>query len=42
MKRLLLKEEFDEMKGKIVALSLKYPFVGLGYYGFRDDWQEKL
>lgn len=42
MKRLLLPSEFAEMKNKIITITEKYPFVGMGYYGFRDDWKEAL
>ena len=33
---------FNEMKSDIVALTKKYPFVRMKYYGFRDDWQQML
>lgn len=42
MRRLLKPEEFSAMKAEIVALSQKYPFVNLRYYGFREDWQTVL
>lgn len=42
MKRLLPADEFTEMKKSIIALTRKYPFVRMDYYGFRDDWQQKL
>lgn len=42
MKRLLKPSEFNEMKAEIINLTLKYPFVKMRYYGFRDDWQEVL
>lgn len=38
MKRLLQRSEFLEMKTEIQALSKKYPFIDLKYYGFRNDW----
>ena len=31
-----------EMKEAVIALTEKYPFVRMDYYGFRDDWKEKL
>ena len=42
MKRLLPADKFTEMKISIIALTKKYPFVRMDYYGFRDDWQQKL
>lgn len=42
MRRLLKPDEFSEMKGEIAALSQKYPFVNLCYYGFREDWESVL
>ena len=42
MRRLLKPDEFSEMKNEIVALTQKYPFVNMRYYGFRDDWVSVL
>ncbi len=42
MRRLLPAENFAEMKEAVIALTEKYPFVRMDYYGFRDDWKEKL
>lgn len=42
MKRLLPAKNFSEMKEAIFTLSMKYPFVRLDYYGFPDNWNEKL
>ncbi|MCM1027569.1 MAG: Abi family protein [Roseburia sp.] len=42
MKRLLAPDNFSEMKSSILSLTKKYPFVRMDYYGFRDDWQDKL
>lgn len=42
MRRLLKPEEFNELKDEIAALSQKYPFVNLRYYGFREDWKTAL
>lgn len=42
MKRMLSKADFQAMKDSIVALTRKYPFVRMDYYGFRDDWIDKL
>jgi cellulose synthase/poly-beta-1,6-N-acetylglucosamine synthase-like glycosyltransferase len=42
MRRLLPTENFAEMKEAVIALTEKYPFVRMDYYGFRDDWKEKL
>lgn len=42
MKRLLPADKFNEMKDSIITLTKKYPFVKMDYYGFRNDWQQKL
>ena len=42
MKRLLPADKFIEMKKSIIALTKKYPFVRMDYYGFRSDWQQKI
>ncbi|MCM1056097.1 MAG: Abi family protein [Firmicutes bacterium] len=42
MKRLLSSDNFTEMKNSIISLTKKYPFVRMDYYGFRNDWQDKL
>lgn len=42
MKRLLPPDNFNKMKNSIIALTKKYPFVRMDYYGFRDDWQQEL
>lgn len=42
MKRILPSDKFSEMKDSIIALTKKYPFVRMDYYGFRSDWQQKL
>ncbi len=42
MKRLLQSDDFNEMKSEIENLTIKLPFVRMKYYGFRDDWKEKL
>ncbi len=42
MRRLLSADDFNEMKQSIIALTKKYPFVRMDYYGFRNDWQAKL
>lgn len=42
MKRLLSETEFAAMKKELLALTEKYPFVNLRYYGFRHDWREVL
>lgn len=42
MRRLLPADIFNEMKESIIALTKKYPFVRMDYYGFRSDWQQKL
>ena len=42
MKRLLPTDIFNEMKSDIGALTKKYSFVRMKYYGFRDDWQQML
>ncbi len=42
MKRLLPADKFSEMKNSMIALTQKYPFVRMDYYGFRSDWQQKV
>lgn len=42
MKRLLTSDEFLMFKERLTELAKKYPFVSLKYYGFREDWQDKL
>ena len=42
MKRLLSENEFSELKSKIIAICQKYPFVDMRYYGFCNDWQNKI
>lgn len=42
MRRLLPTESFTEMREAIIDLMEKYPFVRMDYYGFPDDWKEKL
>lgn len=42
MKRILPADKFPEMKKSIIALTNKYPFVKMEYYGFRNDWQQTL
>lgn len=42
MRRLLTVQEFAAFKGELIALTQRYPFVAMKYYGFRDDWKEKL
>ncbi|MCM1498041.1 MAG: Abi family protein [Clostridium sp.] len=42
MRRILPASKFTEMKKSIIALTKKYPFVRMDYYGFRSDWQQKL
>lgn len=42
MRRLLPDDTFSEMKQAIINLTKKYPFVRMDYYGFRDDWHQKL
>ena len=42
MKRILPADKFHGMKESIIALTKKYPFVRMGYYGFRNDWQNTL
>ena len=42
MKRLLPKSNFALMKLEIEKLTIKYPFVKMRYYGFRDDWKKVL
>ena len=42
MRRLLCDDDFSELKKDITNLTIKYPFVSMKYYGFRNDWQEVL
>lgn len=42
MRRLLKPTEFGAMTAEIIALTEKYPFVNMKYYGFRDDWKNVL
>jgi abortive infection bacteriophage resistance protein len=42
MRRLLPSDKFVEMKNSIITLTQKYPFVRMDYYGFRNDWKQKL
>ena len=42
MRRLLSKDDFEEMKKKIINLTKTYPFVSMHYYGFRCDWKNVL
>lgn len=42
MKRILPVAQFADMKKSIIALTVKYPFVRMDYYGFRSDWQQKI
>lgn len=42
IRRLLPPDSFMEMKESIIALTKKYPFVRMSYYGFRTDWQQKI
>lgn len=42
MRRLLLTEEFAALKKGIIKISSDYSFVDMKYYGFRNDWTEKL
>lgn len=42
MKRMLPTDKFIEMKNSIIALTKKYSFVRMDYYGFRSDWQQKI
>lgn len=42
MKRLLTNESFFELKSDLISLHNRYPFVGMKYYGFREDWKENL
>ena len=42
MRRLLSQKDFKTMQEDIIALTEKYPFVRMEYYGFRRDWQQKI
>lgn len=42
MKRILPADKFHGMKESTIALTKKYPFVRMDYYGFRNDWQNTL
>ncbi len=42
MKRLLKEEEFLSLKNDLITLQKKIPFVAMSYYGFCDNWENKL
>lgn len=42
MRRLLKPEEFAAMVDEVSALTDRYPFVNMKYYGFSDDWKKQL
>ena len=42
IRRLLSSNNFLDMKSEVIEITHKYPFVRMGYYGFRDDWKEKI
>lgn len=42
MKRMLSTDDFNAFKQKLIGLSLRFPFVDLRYYGFRNDWKTVL
>ena len=42
MRRLLTTREFADFKNKLMALTAKYPFISMKYYGFREDWKNML
>ena len=42
MRRLLKVDEFIALKAEILALSNKYQFVSMRYYGFPDDWDQLM
>lgn len=42
MRRLLPSDDFADMKRAIIALTEKYPFVRMDYYGFRHDWTSNV
>lgn len=42
MRRMLPEVEFSGLKESIIALTKKYPFVRMDYYGFRNDWKQRL
>lgn len=42
MKRMLRASDFNEFKKKLIALSDRFSFVNMRYYGFRSDWRQRL
>ena len=42
MKRLLNKDDFLNLKNDLIALKKKIPFVSMAYYGFCEDWENKV
>lgn len=42
MKRMLSTSDFNEFKKKLIALSDRFSFVKMRYYGFRSDWRQRL
>ncbi len=39
IRRLLPADKFHKMKESIIALTKKYAFVRMDYYGFRSGWK---
>ncbi len=42
LKRILEQATFNEIKDEILDLQQKYPFVDMKYYGFSDEWYNKI
>lgn len=42
MRRMLTTADFNDLKQKLIALSERFPFVEMHYYGFRSDWKKCL
>lgn len=40
--RLAQSNDWNEFKNELIALYGKYSFVDMSYYGFCDDWYNKL
>ena len=42
LKRILPADDYSKLKTSLIDLSDKYPFVGMKYYGFHEDWKNLI
>lgn len=42
LKRILPCDDYGKLKASIIDLSNKYPFVGMKYYGFCENWENLI